>query len=78
MSERDLELLPYIDIDQMVGEPGAVGASLQSLAEAGFAEVIYTPAGPDLPRELSAFAAAYQRRYGPGAQPAEAPTTGGP
>jgi 5,10-methylenetetrahydromethanopterin reductase len=78
MSERDLELLPYIDIDQMVGEPGAVGASLQSLAEAGFAEVIYTPAGPDLPRELSAFAAAYQRQYGPGAQPAEAPTTGGP
>lgn len=43
---------------EVVGDPAAVKARLAGLAAAGFAEVLYTPSGPDVARELRAFAAA--------------------
>jgi 5,10-methylenetetrahydromethanopterin reductase len=58
LTERDVELLDHIDVDTMVGDAPTIGGGLDRLAEAGFAEVIYTPAGPDVARELRAFAAA--------------------
>ncbi|WP_255565770.1 MULTISPECIES: LLM class flavin-dependent oxidoreductase [unclassified Parafrankia] len=67
LSERDRPLLEHIDVDTMagdvyvgtlVGDSVSVGRKLGRLAEAGFREVMYTPAGPDVARELRAFAAA--------------------
>lgn len=43
---------------EVVGDLAAVKAHLAGLAAAGFAEVLYTPSGPDVARELRAFAAA--------------------
>ncbi len=42
----------------MVGDPARIGRQLSRLAGMGFREIIYTPTGPDVPRELRAFAAA--------------------
>jgi 5,10-methylenetetrahydromethanopterin reductase len=39
------------------GTPDAIAARLERAAEAGVTEVAYTPAGPDIARELAAFAA---------------------
>jgi 5,10-methylenetetrahydromethanopterin reductase len=39
------------------GEPGALRTRLQDLATRGVTEVAYQPKGPDIPRELRAFAA---------------------
>jgi 5,10-methylenetetrahydromethanopterin reductase len=39
------------------GEPGALGPRLHDLAARGVTEVAYQPKGPDIPRELTAFAA---------------------
>lgn len=41
----------------VVGDQDMVRGHLERLARAGFAEVIYTPSGPDVARELRAFAA---------------------
>jgi 5,10-methylenetetrahydromethanopterin reductase len=38
------------------GDRGAIRARLDRAADQGLTEVIYTPAGPDVPRELEAFA----------------------
>jgi 5,10-methylenetetrahydromethanopterin reductase len=40
------------------GTPADIGARLRALTEAGITEVAYQPMGPDIPRELAAFAAA--------------------
>jgi 5,10-methylenetetrahydromethanopterin reductase len=56
LSDRDRHLLPHIDVDSMVGEPDRLGRRLDRLSEAGFTEVIYTPTGPDVERELRAMA----------------------
>jgi 5,10-methylenetetrahydromethanopterin reductase len=58
LPDRDRGLLEHIDVHTMVGDPARVGRQLSRLAAAGFAEVIYTPTGPDVRRELRAFAAA--------------------
>jgi 5,10-methylenetetrahydromethanopterin reductase len=58
LTDRDLDLLDHMDVQTMVGEADAVGRAVADLAGAGFAEAIYTPAGPDVPRELKAFAEA--------------------
>jgi 5,10-methylenetetrahydromethanopterin reductase len=56
LPERDVRLLNHIDVDSMVGDTEALGRRLRELAQAGFAEVMYTPSGPDVARELRAFA----------------------
>ncbi|MFJ9626530.1 LLM class flavin-dependent oxidoreductase [Streptomyces sp. NPDC101175] len=60
LTERDRELLPYIDVDSMVAEAPGIDAQLASLAASGFQEIVYTPSGPDVARELRAFAAAHR------------------
>jgi 5,10-methylenetetrahydromethanopterin reductase len=60
LSERDVALLAHIDVETMVGDAASVAGRLRGLAEAGFAEALYTPSGPDVSRELRAFARAHQ------------------
>jgi 5,10-methylenetetrahydromethanopterin reductase len=43
-----------------IGEADTIRARLAWLGENGVREVIYTPSGPDVARELQAFAAAYR------------------
>ena len=42
----------------MTGTRADIGARLRALTSAGITEVAYQPMGPDIPRELAAFAAA--------------------
>jgi 5,10-methylenetetrahydromethanopterin reductase len=63
MAPRDLPLLAAAPAGgpargEIVGNVATVRAGLDRLAAAGFREVIYTPSGPDVARELRAFAAA--------------------
>jgi len=60
LTERDRRLLEHIDTQTMVGSPASIRDQLDQVAAHGFAEVIYTPAGPDVGRELRAFADAYR------------------
>ena len=62
LTARDLPLLEHIDRKTMVGDQDSIGRKLDRLAESGFCEVMYTPAGPDVARELRAFAAAHAAR----------------
>ncbi|MCX4767720.1 LLM class flavin-dependent oxidoreductase [Streptomyces sp. NBC_01275] len=55
---RDRELLEHIDHTTMVGDVHGVRRHLARLADDGFREIIYTPGGPDVARELTAFATA--------------------
>ncbi|MET9992729.1 LLM class flavin-dependent oxidoreductase [Streptomyces mutabilis] len=55
---RDRRLLEHIDVKRMVGDPDRVGVQLARLASYGFREVVYTPTGPDVRRELRSFASA--------------------
>ena len=64
LSQRDVPLLQHLDVEGRTSEAltMSVGSStlvierLTRLAEAGYQEVIYTPSGPDVARELTAFA----------------------
>jgi 5,10-methylenetetrahydromethanopterin reductase len=56
LPDRDRELLEHIDVNTMVGKAPGVRRQLARLADAGFHEIIYTPSGPDVARELRAFA----------------------
>jgi 5,10-methylenetetrahydromethanopterin reductase len=58
LPERDLRLLDHIDVNTMVGDPATIRQNCDQLAEAGFRELMYTPSGPDVARELRTFAAA--------------------
>jgi 5,10-methylenetetrahydromethanopterin reductase len=62
LSDRDRPLLEHIDSSTMVGDAALIASGIDELAEQGFSEVMYTPSGPDVARELSAFAGAAQRR----------------
>jgi 5,10-methylenetetrahydromethanopterin reductase len=62
LPQRDRDLLEHIDVETMVGDSVGVGRQLARLADAGFREIIYTPAGPDVARELRAFATARPER----------------
>jgi 5,10-methylenetetrahydromethanopterin reductase len=42
----------------MTGTRADIGARLRALSSAGITEVAYQPMGPDIPRELAAFAQA--------------------
>jgi len=59
LTDRDRPVLNHIDLRTMVGDAASIARKLESLAGAGFAEVIYTPSGPDVVRELGAFADAH-------------------
>ena len=56
LPDRDRALLEHIDVNTMVGNGPDVGRQLERLADTGFHEIIYTPSGPDVARELRAFA----------------------
>ena len=56
LPDRDRELLEHIDVNTMVGDAADVGRQLARLADGGFREIIYTPSGPDVARELRWFA----------------------
>ncbi|QFG20665.1 LLM class flavin-dependent oxidoreductase [Actinomadura sp. WMMB 499] len=58
LPDRDRRLLDHIDVKTMIGDASRIGRRLAKLAELGFGEVIYTPTGPDVARELRAFASA--------------------
>jgi 5,10-methylenetetrahydromethanopterin reductase len=61
LSERDRLLWDHIDVATMVGDRESMGRKLDRLANAGFREVMYTPSGPDVARELRAFAEVRRR-----------------
>jgi 5,10-methylenetetrahydromethanopterin reductase len=69
LPDRDRRLLEHIDVKNMVGEPERVGRWISRLGGFGFQEVIYTPTGPDVVRELRAFASARARGPEPEPQP---------
>lgn len=64
LCERDVPLLEHLDVEgqtsaalaMSVGDPTSIIERLTRLAEAGYQEVMYTPSGPDIARELTAFA----------------------
>lgn len=60
LSDRDRLLLDHINTTMMVGDATKTATRLSKLARLGFGEIIYTPTGPDVPRELSAMMAARQ------------------
>jgi 5,10-methylenetetrahydromethanopterin reductase len=59
LPERDRKLLEHIDTKTMVGDAARIGHQLSKLADVGFHEIIYTPAGPDVARELRSFVSAH-------------------
>jgi len=62
MPDRDRPLLTHIDVKTMVGDRERIGRHPARMDDIGFREVIYTPTGPDVARELRAFATAYESR----------------
>lgn len=71
LTDRDRKVLDHletrhlvgdseIDVANLVGSAAHIREELGRLGHAGFGEVIYTPSGPDIARELRAFAAARQ------------------
>ncbi|TDT98290.1 5,10-methylenetetrahydromethanopterin reductase [Streptomyces sp. 846.5] len=62
LPDRDRRLLEHIDVRTMVGDETRIGRGLTRLAGIGLREAIYTPSGPDVARELRAFAAAHAGR----------------
>ena len=64
--ERDRHLMEHIDVTTMVGEPERIARHLARLADLGYREVIYTPSGPDVARELQAFASVQPELEGSG------------
>jgi len=57
LPDRDGMLLEHIDHTTMVGDLHSIRRCVGHLVGEGFSEVIYTPSGPDIARELTAFAA---------------------
>lgn len=52
------EAAPLVSSLTMTGSAAEVRAHVEALSESGLTEIAYQPAGPDIPRELAAFAAA--------------------
>jgi 5,10-methylenetetrahydromethanopterin reductase len=63
LAARDRPLLEHVDLRTMVGDADSIRRKLDRLVAAGFCEVVYTPSGPDVVRELRAFAAAHRARH---------------
>ncbi|MGW0248999.1 LLM class flavin-dependent oxidoreductase [Nocardia goodfellowii] len=62
LAERDRALLEHIDLKMLVGDPARIQRQLAKMAGFGFREIIYTPTGPDVARELRSFAEAARIR----------------
>jgi 5,10-methylenetetrahydromethanopterin reductase len=63
LPERDRPLVGFDGgFPTLIGDPEEIRAGLTRLEESGMQEVIYTPSGPDVARELRAFSAAAQAR----------------
>jgi 5,10-methylenetetrahydromethanopterin reductase len=58
LTERDEALLDHIDLKTMVGDAESIGRKLIRVAATGHREILYTPSGPDIERELRTFALA--------------------
>lgn len=66
LTDRDLPLLDHLDVEartsnvlgMKVGDADFIRGELDKLSDAGYCEVMYNPSGPDVARELRAFAAA--------------------
>lgn len=62
LAERDMPLLSATvggaARGEITGDPAAVRAGIEQVAASGYAELIYTPSGPDVARELRTFATA--------------------
>lgn len=63
LTDRDRGLLEHIDLKSMVGNTDRIARNLARLGDFGYREVIYTPSGPDVARELRSFADAHQGTY---------------
>ncbi|MFC5745826.1 LLM class flavin-dependent oxidoreductase [Actinomadura rugatobispora] len=62
VTERDLPLVGYDHgFPTLIGEADEIRDGLEQLGERGVREVIYTPSGPDVARELRTFSAAARR-----------------
>src|SRR5262245_53839329 len=61
LAERDRGLLEHIAARTLVGDSAHVRDRLARRAEKAVAEILYTPSGPDAPRELRAFASAHPK-----------------
>jgi 5,10-methylenetetrahydromethanopterin reductase len=55
---RNPDYLAFTRPFTITGTQAEVAAKISGLIEAGASEILYLPAGPDVPRELRAFAAA--------------------
>jgi len=71
LPDRDRLLLEHIDHTTMVGDLYRIRQSVERLVDEGFSEVIYTPSGPDIARELSSFALAHVHPHGRASGPRE-------
>jgi 5,10-methylenetetrahydromethanopterin reductase len=61
LTERDLALVGHeIGFPTVIGRPTEIRAAVIEVEESGVQELIYTPSGPDVARELRAFFAAAQ------------------
>ncbi|MFE4504186.1 LLM class flavin-dependent oxidoreductase [Rhodococcus sp. NPDC056743] len=60
LTDRDRGLLEHIDLKSMVGDADRIARNLSRLGDYGYREVIYTPSGPDVVRELRLFADAHR------------------
>ena len=61
LTERDHQLLDHADDGlATIAEAGEIASRIAGLSERGVGEVIYTPSGKDVARELEAFYAAAQ------------------
>jgi len=63
VTERDRAVLDLATDEQLaswgwVGDAGAIRDRVQAARSAGVVEILYTPSGPDIEREMRAFAAA--------------------
>jgi 5,10-methylenetetrahydromethanopterin reductase len=63
LADRDMPLLRAASVGgaargEITGDPAAVRSGIERVAGSGYQELIYTPSGPDVARELRAFAAA--------------------
>ena len=62
LTDRDHRLLNHApDGLTTIGTPDEISARVAELAKRGVQEIIYTPSGPDVPRELGAFYSAASR-----------------
>lgn len=55
IAPRDEQLIPHMNFKGLIGSAAQIRDEVQAMANQGFSEVIYSPAGPDQQRELETF-----------------------